>query len=172
MPLGLCDQPVCWNVTFNFLGANLLLMQPPDVPDWTKGKKRPLANFQQMANALMAKLNADAIHVCDKNCVCVRLNKKAINVRYEPQYVGPHPDGVRDIYMENIFANGIWGICLPKKGPIRIQKDGEWVYPEDLPATDKLPNEKPPSSGGSGGHKKKKGKKGKTRRGAKRPSRR
>ena len=165
MPFGFCTEVVCWNVTFNFAGANLRVMLPQNVPNWPTGKKRPLALFPVLVNAHMAKLNADAIRICDKDCVCWRLNKKALNVRYDPQYVGAHPDGVHDIYMENIFAFGVWGICLPKKGAIRIEKDGNWVYPEDLPATDLLPNDKPPGRGsGGGGHKKKKGKKGKGRR--------
>jgi len=175
MPLGFCNPPVCWNLTFNFAQAGLIIIKPNKVPKWDAdpkawnnvGQKAPLGTHPALENAFINKLNADARKICDTDCVCVRLHKRAVTVRYTPQLIGDNGlagQARREIYMENIWATGTFGMCLPKKGPIRIEKDGKWVYPEELPATDLLPNDEPPSSGGSGGsggHKKKKGKKGK-----------
>jgi hypothetical protein len=89
----------------------------------------------------------------------MRLHRRAVTVLLSPMLMGPTPAGGRDLYMQGIQARGIWGICLPKRGGIRIKKGDKWVYPEDLPESDILPRlPSSPSPGGSS-HKKKKGKK-------------
>jgi hypothetical protein len=119
--------------------------------------------FPNEAAAFRAKMNAMANVSCDQDCVCMRLHKNAVTVNYDPQYMCPHPNLANvDLYMTGITATGFFGLCLPKRGSIRIKKGDKWVYPEELPSTDILtPPSSPPggSSGGSGSGKKKKGKK-------------
>jgi hypothetical protein len=162
MPMGFCNPPVCWMLTYDFTKARIRVMNPADVPTWNKGTKAPLAMFPAEVAAFTAQMNAGATYLCDKDCVCVRLHKNAVTAKYDPMYMCPHPTVAGLVlYMEKIEATGHWGMCLPKKGSIRIKKGDDWVYPENLPDTDILTP--PPSSpgGGSGsGGKKKKGKKG------------
>lgn len=173
MPLGFCNPPMCWMLTYNFNAAALLVMRPKDVPQWNKGFAPGAGQFQQQANAFKAQLNAQANVACGGNCVCVRLHPNALNVNLAPQRIGPHPNvpGL-DLYMTGINMTGWFGICA-MKGAMKIKKGGKWIPVEDLGPKDTL---NPPSSSGSPGGKKKggKGKKKKkaTRSSGSRPPRR
>lgn len=157
MTMGFCNPPVCWRVTYNFAGASNLTMKRKDVPNWNLGVVSPLGTFPAIEAAFMARLNAGGNLQCDKDCVCMRLHRRAVVVALTPQLMGPTPAGGRDLYMQGITARGFWGICLPKRGNIRIKKGDKWIYPEDLPAEDILPKlPSSPSPGGSGYKKKKK----------------
>jgi hypothetical protein len=159
MPMGFCNPPICWRITYNFANANVLTMKRKDVPNWNLGVVSPLGTFPAIEAAFMARLNAGANLSCDNDCICMRLHRRAVTVLLSPMLMGPTPAGGRDLYMQGIQARGIWGICLPKRGGIRIKKGDKWVYPEDLPESDILPRlPSSPSPGGSS-HKKKKGKK-------------
>jgi len=159
MPVLFCNPPVCWRFTYNFAGASNLTMKRNDVPNWNRGVVSPLGTFPAIEAAFMARLRAGENLQCDKDCVCVRLNKRAVVVRLDPMLMGPTPAGLRDLYMQGITVRCFWGMCLPKRGNIRIKKDGEWIYPGELPEEDILPK-LPSSSSPGGGSKKKKKKKG------------
>ena len=157
MPMGFCSPPVCFNLTYNFGGAGILVIKPKDVPTWAKGLKMPLGSFPALETPFVNRTNAGARLFCDKDCVCMRLHKNAITAALPPQRLGPHPLGKADIYMEGITVTGFWGMCLPIGGGVRVQKGGKWYKPEELPDTEILTP--PPSSPGSGGSSHKKGKK-------------
>jgi len=158
MPQGFCIPPVCWNLTYNFAAAGILVIKPKDVPNWAQGIAMPLGSFPAMEGAFMAQLNAGANLACDHDCVCVRLHKKAVTLALPPQRLGAHPLGKTDVYMTGITVTGFWGVCLAKKW-VKVKKGDKWIPVEDLPQSDILTP--PSSSGGSSGGHKKKGKKGK-----------
>jgi len=160
---GFCNPPLCWNTTYDVTNAGIIVIRPQDVPNkWHKGLKLPLNSFPALEAAFLATLNAGARLSCDKDCSCLRLNKKMLTINLPPQKVAPHPAGVTDIYMEGIVLTGWWGICLAKKWGIRVKIGDKWVPVEELPSSELVPSTPPPP--GSGGKKKKKKKAKKKRR--------
>jgi hypothetical protein len=157
LPPGVCERGVCWDLTYDFTKAQIIVIKPGDVPNWNKGARLPV-NMFPMAGPFQQNLVANARTLCGTTCVCWRLHKKAIDFKYDPMRIGPNPAGNQtDVYLAGVTARGWLGICFAK-GRVRIQKDGEWVPVEDLKSPDLITEGG--SSGGSGG-KKKKGKKGK-----------
>lgn len=155
LPPGVCPNAVCWDLTYNFAACQVRVMKPADVPNWNKGALVPVNMFPQQVAQFQARLNAQAKTLCGNTCVCFKLHKKAINFRYEPMKIGPHPAGVTDLYLEGVTARGWMGLCLAK-GWVRIGKGGKWIPVEDLDAPDVIKEGSSSSPGGGG---KKKGKK-------------
>ena len=168
LPPGVCERGMCWDLTYDFTKARIIVIKPEDVPNWNKGARLPV-NLFPMAGPFQQNLVANAKTLCGNTCVCWRLHKQAINLKYDPMRIGPNPAGNQtDVYLAGVTATGWFGICFAK-GWVRIWKDGKWKKVEDLGEPDLIKESS--SSGGSGG-KKKKGKKGKKgrkgRRGGKR----
>jgi hypothetical protein len=164
LPPGVCERGMCWDLTYDFTKAQVIVIKPEDVPIWNKGARLPV-NLFPMAGPFQQNLLANAKTLCGNACVCWRLHKQAVNLAYDPMRMGPNPAGNQtDVYLAGVTARGWFGICFAK-GWVKIWKDGKWRKVEDLGEPDLI--KEGSSSGGSGG-KKKKGKKGKkAQRGAK-----